>query len=216
MFPSAVRVLPHVLVADDLDNGAGHLGAAQADPLQQRLQPPHIALHVRVQERQDIACGQKPWAPSGSHIPGTPRADGAIALHPALPKISPGSRATAGGAGDPDGCLLTPPGARRPGLAHQDALLPATCEPPAPQLCSPEPLGQGCSTVSAQHGVCRALLLSTGFSCPPRELSEGSQGELCRRVAGLLLTFGNLRSRQPGPYQTVPLFEMQDLHFWEP
>lgn len=107
----------------------------------------------------------------------------------ALPKISPGSRATAGGAGDLDGRLLTPSGARQPGLAPQDALLPATCEPPAPQLCSPEPPGQGCSTLSAQHGVCRAVLLSTVFSCPPRELSEGSQGELvqaCGRASPYL------------------------------
>lgn len=106
----------------------------------------------------------------------------------ALPKISPGSRATAGGAGDPDGCLLTPSGARQPGLAPQDALLPATCEPPAPQLCSPEPLGRAVarcllSTVSAEQ-FCSAV-----FSCPPRELSEGSQGELvqvCGRASPYL------------------------------
>lgn len=134
----------------------------------------------------------------------------------ALPKISPGSRATAGGAGDPDGCLLTPSGARQPGLAPQDALLPATCEPPAPQLCSPEPLGRAVarcllSTVSAEQ-FCSARCSAAHHVSSAR----AAKGSSCRCVAGLLLTFGNLRPRQPGPYQTVPLFEMQDLHFWEP
>lgn len=86
------EVLPHVLVADDLDNGAGHLGAAQADPLQQRLQPPHIALHVRVQERQDVACGQKPRAPSG-----TPQADGTTAPHPGTSQNFSGKQSYSGG-----------------------------------------------------------------------------------------------------------------------
>lgn len=199
------EVLPHVLVADDLDNGAGHLGAAQADPLQQWLQPPHIALHVRVQERQDVACGQKPRAPSGSHTPSTPQADGTTASHPGTSQNFSGKQSYRGGAGDPDGCLLTPSGARQPGLAPQDALLPATCEPPAPQLCSPEPLGRAVarcllSTVSAEQ-FCSAV-----FSCPPRELSEGSQGELvqaCGRASPYLW--------QPAPPPAWPVSDRASL-----
>lgn len=47
---------PHVLVVDDFNNRTGHLPAVHIDPLQQRLQPAHITLNVRVEEGEHLAC----------------------------------------------------------------------------------------------------------------------------------------------------------------
>lgn len=44
-----------VVHADHIDDGADHAGGIFADSLQQRLQPPLIALHVAVQEGQHAA-----------------------------------------------------------------------------------------------------------------------------------------------------------------
>ena len=49
---------PHIRTADDLDDRAHHLLPVQVNPLQQRLQPAHVALHVRVQERENLAFEQ--------------------------------------------------------------------------------------------------------------------------------------------------------------
>lgn len=52
----AALELPHVLVADDFNHRAGNLLAICVDPLQQRLQPAYVALHVGVQEGQHVTC----------------------------------------------------------------------------------------------------------------------------------------------------------------